>query len=395
MGEYAKIEGEGVKLDHADAVLNVEDGQISKVNLVNGYVQLTGAPVIEQLYRAGGALVVNELTDGTSIGYAQAATASNPVAVGKGSYAGKYFHAYEVGGAMVNAKNGNLTYSQPVISTEGFDEVTAYCAVCDAVKTWVNAAGYTTFQNAVDHMYLAGDLTKQLTVGKPTSGYACIHLNGKTLSASTNNFQFGTAGAELNIMGAGKVEGNREEGNMIFNMYSSSSTINVYAKLTQKATNTKTGQIIYLDSTEVLNLYDGGSIDLTGAKGRAVRLLHANAQLNIHGGKIIMDSASNAAIELRHGTVNFTCGEILAANSHYPVYVDYDGGSTGTGTFNMSGGKILSAAGKTAGDVFFNGEGTLNITGGTFTYNPSARAQNGIDASRVKANADGTFSVIG
>ena len=394
VGEYAKIEGEGVKLDHADAVLNVEDGQISKVNLVNGYVQLTGAPVIEQLYRAGGALVVNELTDGTSIGYAQAATASNPVAVGKGAYAGKYFHAYEVGGAMVNAKNGNLTYSQPVISTEGVGEVSAYCAVCDAVKTWVNAAGYTTFQNTVDHMYLAGDLTKQLTVGKPTSGYACIHLNGKTLSASTNNFQVGTAGAELNIMGNGKVEGNRDTGNLIFNMYSSSSTINVYAKLTQKTTNATTGQIIYLDSTEVLNLYDGGSIDLTGARGRAVRLLHANAQLNIHGGKIIMDSASNAAIELRLGTVNFTCGEILAANSQYPVYVEHDAG-VGTGTFNMSGGKILSAAGKTAGDVFFNGEGTLNITGGTFTYNPSARAQNGIDASRVKANADGTFSVIG
>ena len=170
--------------------------------------------------------------------------------------------------------------------------------------------------------------------------------------------------------------------------------MNVYgATLKVNADSSLTTQAIELTANEVLTLGDGATIDLTGTSAKAVRLSAATAQLNVIGGKIIASASANAIIEHRAGTVNLESALIQAPSSQYPVYVDYDGNNVGTGVLNMKNSKIVSVSGKTAGDIFFNGEGTLNITSGTFTYNPSSRTQNGIDPSRVKANADGTFSI--
>lgn len=359
-----------------------------------GTVNIEGAAVIGQLYANGATVTFGTLNDGASIGYKQ--NAAGKVADGKGAYAGKYIHAYVDGASMVNARNGNLTYCAPTVGVTTSGD-TAYCAACDADVAWISFTAYHNFNSDTGrmHLYLGRAYTDTDALQFTANASGCLHLNGQTLTRTTTNpAAVSAAGVNVYIMGKGAIVGSRDAGNSILNLYSASATVNVYGGALKVASgSTLTGQAIYLDN-EILNLGDGASIDLSGTSARAVRLTAATAQLNILGGKIICDSSANAVIEHRAGTVNFEAGLVQASNSQYPVYVDHDGTSVGTGVFNMNGGKIVSNTAKENGDIYFNGEGTLNISTGTFSINPSGRAQNGIAAERVRANEDGTFTVM-
>jgi len=253
--------------------------------------------------------------------------------------------------------NYKVNYEKNLSFTNG---TTAYCPVCEKDVQWTKLeAGDTTISLANgDHYYLENSQTFDVAatfVGAPSSGTACLHLNGQNLTATKSNAIYGGGGI-LNVMGKGEVAGFTGTANMGATVVTNNAngTVNLYSGTYKKYTGVGNNTaVIGTRSRGHINVYadaviantNGLSVFVGGAAGNkgAVRLYGAT----VTGGTINMTAATPG-----EGNYRIFYAEDATINATVNVTADTDvtfTGKTAVSQLNVPEGTLIDVAGMEKG----------------------------------------------
>lgn len=330
---------------------------IGGVDVNNGTLSLTGAPVIEKgaskgLNIAEGVqITVNELTDGADITVSASGvfTKENENIQ---SYAA-YFKAPN-GNDRIDVQDNALVYTKVAkdLNTVDnaklvFDDNTtnAECPVCGETVTWTALSGDAAVTLSAGHYFLSDDITYTGTdvayLTAPGNGLtACVHLNGYDITATANRVIEGN-GSTLNIMGEGTVSGSYNENRLY------GATINMAAGESEGNINLIGGvytKNVACDISSIVMLRNGGDVNL-----------YAGAEiLGVNDGKSVTN------VSVFYHSFNMYGGKLSGGTGTQVTTNNWS--STKTGLFTMTGGEIT-------GNVAINGNeskyGGSTISGGT------------------------------
>lgn len=348
---------------NCDNFVTIDSAKIDGNVYVNGINKITliGAPQIKHM----------ELSEQSQLALERMETGANIKILANGIFAtadsddnatayGAYFtHVNKA--AEIIVEGSTMTYKVNYEKNLSFiSGTTAYCPVCEKVVQWTElVAGDTTssLENG-DHYYLKTSQTFDVAatfVSAPSSGTACLHLNGQNLTATKANAIYGSGGT-LNVMGKGEVAGYTTGANqgaaVITN--NANGTINLYSGTYKKYEGVgNNSAVIGTRSRGNINIYEDAIIDnangqsifvgaAAGNKG-AVRLYGAT----VTGGTINMTAATP-------GEGNYRIFYAEDATIHATVTVTADTDVTFTGKtvidqLNVPAGTLIDVAGMEKG----------------------------------------------
>ena len=268
-----------------------------------GTVTLSGAPQLSGIHLAAGLkLTLGEMKKDAKILVTADGAFTKPSE--KAADYAKYFAA-ESAKDTIEVQDNALVYVKTPVDIGDIDNgdlsidpnaPTALCPVCDREVVWTPATNQKSiYPGSGAHYYLAEDIVFDGTADayflSPSSGEACLHLNGHSITATAQR-AVTAVGGTLNIIGNGTVSGNFAKawyggatahayGNGVLNLWGGT-----YVK---PLTNTTENPILYVSSGTV-NMYTGATVDGTGITATktaaCVMLENDNALFYMHGGEI-------------------------------------------------------------------------------------------------------------
>ena len=364
------LAGENVFIG-AGAGINMSGGSIEGgVYLTTAkHSSFSGAPVVSGSgikLPAGSALTVSGLRPGASL-----------VVDGDGVFTEKltdpntylaYFKTASQDDKIL-IEGDTLTYNKKRENYNGIEDgdlsftsgANAVCPVCKKEVTWTKLTADATVLEGGKHYYLAEDITytgnkAPYITGPDLSKTACVHLNGKNITATAHRAVEGKAGV-LNIMGEGTVSGSYNEDfrfGATVNMNGENGILNLIGGTYTKNTACTTAPVMVLRGGDV-NMYDGAEVYSTANKDRANVQVYTRC-FNLYGGKI------HGGTGVQLGVSNWS-PTISGMAKIYGGVID--------GTIAVSGaenvrGKITVEGGTINGYVELNRNVEAVISGGTF-----------------------------
>lgn len=263
----------------------------------------------------------------------------------KVTVSGFYSNASEVFVANVNHGTRlyvpSSSYPTTVALVKNNDGETFYSAFSDALAAWTDGST----------LALLADVTCDSMISVPANTSKILDLNGKTLTTVATNTVYGTLTIQSTVSG----------GNII---------------------HTNKSQVISVKEEATLNI-NSGTIHGYNAD-RAVIGGAEGGTYNLNGGKIVT-SASNAFSIGSGSTLNLNGGEIECTSGSTSMGTASAVWSHGDSTINWNGTAITTNTGdgirmKSAGN------GTVNVTGGSFTATSSSLPEEGGYAVYVNSN---------
>ena len=271
----------------------------------------------------------------------------------KVTVSGFYSNASEVFVANVNHGTRlyvpSSSYPTSVALVKNNDGETFYSAFSDALAAWTDGST----------LALLADVTCDSMISVPADTSKILDLNGKTLTTVANNTVYGTLTIQSTVSG----------GNI---------------------THTNKSQVISVQEEATLNI-NSGTIHGYNAD-RAVIGGAEGGTYNLNGGKIVT-SASNAFSIGSGSTLNLNGGEIECTSDSTSMGTASAVWAHGDSTINWNGTAITTNTGdgirmKSAGN------GTVNVTGGSFTATSSSLPEEGGYAIYCNSNM-GTLNLEG
>ena len=268
---------------------------------------------------------------------------------------GFYSNASEVFVANVNHGTRlyvpSSSYPTSVALVKNNDGETFYSAFSDALAAWTDGST----------LALLADVTCDSMISVPAADTKTLDLNGNALSLS----------------------------------YSSSTKVEVNGTLTIQST-ASGGSITPTTKSRVINVVDGGTLNIESGTingynaDRAV--IGGVGTINLNGGKIVTP-ASNAFSPDGVATLNLNGGEIECTSGSTSMGTATAVWAHGDSTINWNGTAITTNTGdgirmKSAGN------GTVNVTGGSFTATSSSLPEEGGYAIYCNSNM-GTLNLEG
>lgn len=327
----AKVEGGNIRMIGADSAGNsaqllLEGGQIDGVKLSgNNQVSVSGSLKIGKLVLAEGVKIsVDQLKTDSEI-FVQANGAFTEYNEGISTYAGCFKPATSI--SDIEEREGVLysvkQYNNALVFAAGTQK--AICPACEKEVTWkVLGADAAVKLADGDHYYLSDSVTYSGTdplvtaPGKEAS--ACLHLNGKDITATNARAIYGNAGT-LNVMGVGRVSGNfyaasgsNSHRGAAVDLHNATGVLNLYGGTYVKPAANAVNPIITADSNGgTINLYKGAVVDGTGTTGVTVKSLYG--LFCVRGGKVI--AGNGAAMQATNwkagvtGKLELYSGEVI------------------------------------------------------------------------------------
>ena len=259
----------------------------------------------------------------------------------------------------------------------------AVCPVHGTSVTWTPLApGEAITLSADTHYYLTDSVsngTVRFTAPNKWNQYACLHLNGKSITNTAGAVLVGKNG-QLYVMGNGEVKGgaiSEDVGATVsINCGGAYGAIHLYGGTYSKydpASLSNTLAIGY--NGGILSVYSGATVK-SGSSGSAVyirgKMEYVNATFNLYGGIIDATDGTEVAIDTeavaddhtKKVTVNMYAGTVKNGTDSY-------GGNLilrNHVTFNMYGGTIEGGTATTSGgNIAIYGGAVMNMSGGTIT----------------------------
>ena len=194
-----------------------------------------------------------------------------------------------------------------VFPTDGSDHV-AVCPVHGNEVTWVALTpGEAVKLTANTHYYLTGSVTNstvRFTAPNTWNQYACLHLNGKSITNTAGAVFVGKNG-QLHVMGDGEVRGGAISENagatVSISCGGSYGAINLYGGTYSKYSDDAESNTVAIGANGgMLNVYSGATIK-SGSNGSAVYLqgamAYVHAAFRLYGGTIDATGGSEVAID--------------------------------------------------------------------------------------------------
>ena len=189
-------------------------------------------------------------------------------------------------GEKFTVSNENLTFTA---------ENVAWCDVCKKEVTWIPVTQATHGETAIGtdtkgkHYYLKENIIYTggaKFIQAPSSGSACLHLNGHDLTATNYRVIMGYSGT-LNVLGNGNVAGYITAENkgaaVHINTGGKNGTVNLYGGTYKEYTATDAAAVAIDNNGGKINIYEGATVSGTAYVG-ASNLV--DSVLGVHGGKI-------------------------------------------------------------------------------------------------------------
>ena len=240
------------------------------------------------------------------------------------------------------------SYQAAVALVENGDEKTFYSAFSDALAAWTDDST----------LALLADVTYDSQITVPANTSKILDLNGKTLTTVANNTVYGTLTIQSTVS-AGNI------------------------------THTNNSQVISVQEEATLNINSG---TIHGYNADCAVIGGEGGTYNLNGGKIVT-SASNAFSIGSGSTLNLNGGEIECTSGSTSMGTASAVWAHGDSTINWNGTAITTNTGdgirmKSAGN------GTVNVTGGSFTATSSSLPEEGGYAIYCNSNM-GTLNLEG
>jgi len=259
----------------------------------------------------------------------------------------------------------------------------AVCPVHGTSVTWTPLTpGEAIVLTTDTHYYLTDSVTNskvRFTAPNKWNQYACLHLNGKSITNTAGAVFVGKNG-QLHVMGDGEVKGGAISENVgatvSINCGGAYGAINLYGGTYSKYDPTSLSNTIGVGyNGGILSVYSGATVK-SGSGGSAVYMRsemdYVNATFNLYGGTIDATDGTEVAIDTEavaddHAkklTVNMYAGTVKNGSDSY-------GGNLilrNNVTFNMYGGTIEGGKAATSGgNIAIYGGAVMNMSGGTVT----------------------------
>lgn len=286
----------------------------------------------------------------------------------------------------------------------------AVCPVHGTSVTWTPLTPGAAIVLTTDtHYYLTDSVsnsTVRFTAPNKWNQYACLHLNGKSITNTAGAVFVGKNG-QLHVMGSGEVKGGATAENagatVSISCGGSYGAINLYGGTYSKydpASLANTVGVGY--NGGILSVYSGATVK-SGTGGSAVymrsNMAYVHATFNLYGGTIDATGSSEVAIDTEavaddHAkklTVNMYAGTVKNGTAGY-------GGNMilrNHVTFNMYGGEISGGKATTSGgNIAIYGGAVVNMSGGTITGGSAGTGGGNIYLTNYVTDTDKRLAVL-
>ncbi len=259
----------------------------------------------------------------------------------------------------------------------------AVCPVHGTSVTWTPLTpGEAIVLTTDTHYYLTDSVSNskvRFTAPNKWNQYACLHLNGKSVTNTAGAVFVGKNG-QLHVMGDGEVKGGATSENVgatvSISCGGSYGAVHLYGGTYSKYDPTSESNTLAVGANGgMLNVYTGATVN-SGSNGSAVymrgEMAYVNATFNLYGGTIDATGSTEVAIDTEavaddHAkklTVNMYAGTVKNGSDSY-------GGNLilrNHVTFNMYGGTLEGGnAATSGGNIAIYGGAVMNMSGGTVT----------------------------
>jgi len=259
----------------------------------------------------------------------------------------------------------------------------AVCPVHGTSVTWTPLTpGEAIVLTTDTHYYLTDSVSNskvRFTAPNKWNQYACLHLNGKSVTNTAGAVFVGKNG-QLHVMGDGEVKGGATSENVgatvSISCGGSYGAVHLYGGTYSKYDPTSESNTLAVGANGgMLNVYAGATVN-SGSNGSAVymrgEMAYVNATFNLYGGTIDATGSTEVAIDTEavaddHAkklTVNMYAGTVKNGSDSY-------GGNLilrNHVTFNMYGGTLEGGKAATSGgNIAIYGGAVMNMSGGTVT----------------------------
>ncbi len=206
--------------------------------------------------------------------------------------------------------------------------------------------------NGAGNYYLADNITS--TSSWTVSSNINLCLNGKTLefTASSGRYITVNSGASLSICDCSAGQGGCVHTNKGSYTIYNNGTVNLYSGTIDYTAPNSWTATIENNTGAIFNMY-GGMLNSIS------RTIHNKGTVNIFAGTV---TAKNDAIQQNDGELTISGGTVTTADTSTWATLNFYGG-----TLNINGGKVTHGNGGMPVHVPSNGNGIVNISGGTIT----------------------------
>lgn len=286
----------------------------------------------------------------------------------------------------------------------------AVCPVHGTSVTWNPLTpGEAIVLSANTHYYLTDSVSNnkvRFTAPNKWNQYACLHLNGKSITNTAGAVFVGKNG-QLHVMGSGEVKGGATAENagatVSISCGGSYGAINLYGGTYSKYDPTSLSNTIGVGyNGGILSVYSGATVK-SGSGGSAVymrsAMAYVHATFNLYGGTIDATGGTEVAIDAEavaddHAkklTINMYAGTVKNGSDGY-------GGNLilrNHVTFNMSGGTIEGGKAATSGgNIAIYGGAVMNMSGGTVTGGTAGSGGGNIYLTNYVTDTEKSLAVL-